>query len=82
VQGFDPQFNGLRGDAAVVQAEIARLGLAPSAADLARASDDPPHAAAVLAFARDGRGHFVYPPTTNPEAWLYDLRKLLRDSVP
>jgi len=83
VQGFHPQFIGLRGSSSSVRDELTRLGLAPPAgADSALYSPDPAHAAAVIAFARDGLGHFMYPPLTNAEAWAYDLRKLLRDSVP
>lgn len=83
VHAIDPRFVALRGPMASVTAEQARLGLAPPA-DIAESgaepqpSKDPPHASAVIAFARDDSAHFMYPPNVNAAAWARDLRKLVR----
>jgi protein SCO1/2 len=78
---FDPRMIGLRGSLASVNNEVARLGLAPLE-PVDTSTKDPAHASVVVAFARDGLAHFQYPATTNAEAWAYDLRKLLQDSIP
>jgi protein SCO1/2 len=79
---FDPRIIGLRGAPASVDREVSRLGLAPREPGDTATDAGPAHAAVVVAFSRDGLGHFRYPANTNAEAWAYDLRKLLRDSVP
>jgi protein SCO1 len=83
VRHFHPDFAALRGEKALVDGEIARLGLEPSAAVIAdSASADPAHAAAVMLFGVDGNSQFIYPANTTPEQWAYDLRKLLSVSAP
>jgi len=83
VHGFHPGFIPLRGDLASIDTALSRLGLSPRAALMSEpVTADPAHAAAVVAFAKDGRAHFLYPANTNPEMWAFDIRKLLRDSVP
>ncbi len=81
LRGFHPAFVPLTAEPDRVAAELARLRLTPPSAATVPVID-PTHAAAVVAFARDGLGHFLYPESVNPAAWAYDLRKLLRDSVP
>lgn len=83
LQGFHRDFIALRGPLSDVKAEADRLKLVPaSPEDSAGTSSGPSHASAVVAFGRDGLAHFIYPASTNPAEWAYDLRKLLRDSVP
>lgn len=80
---YHPEFIALRAPLAAVNDEVTRLKLLPaSPEDSAASAAGPTHASAVVAFGRDGLAHFVYPATTNPAEWAYDLRKLLRDSVP
>ena len=77
---FHPDFVPLRGARHAVEAEMVRLGLGvPPDVDVDTLSPDPAHASVVLGFTRDGMGRFRYPATTSPQAWAYDLRKLLAD---
>jgi protein SCO1/2 len=75
---FHRDFIALRGEKALVDAEITRLGLEPPAEVIKdSASVDPAHASAVMLFGADGIARFIYPANTTPEQWVYDLRKLL-----
>jgi len=79
VRSFHPGFIGLRAPRREVDAEVRRLGFAPPSDNSTdTTSVDPAHASAVIAFARDGLGRFIYPKDTSPNAWAYDIRKLLR----
>ena len=83
LRGFHPEFIALRGSSASVNDEVKRLKLTPaSLQDSSASAIGPAHASAVVAFGRDGFAHFIYPQSTSPAQWKYDLRKLLRDSVP
>lgn len=80
---YHPEFIALRAPLSAVNDEAARLKLLPtSPEDSVASAAGPTHASAVVAFGRDGLAHFIYPASTNPAEWAYDLRKLLRDSVP
>jgi hypothetical protein len=79
VHAIDSHFIALRGPSASINKELARLGLAPAPATGGAPSPDPPHASAVIAFARDNLGRFEYPPNVNVDGWVHDLRKLIRD---
>lgn len=79
VHAINPSFIALRGPMSSVNAEIARLGLAtPDRLAIDTTAVDPAHATAVLAFGRDNLAHFMYAESVNVEAWVHDIRKLLR----
>jgi protein SCO1 len=79
LSSFDPEFIGLTGAAAEVNAIESRLGLPASVPGAASAGGryEVGHASQVIAFTRDDSAHVVYPFGTRQSDWAHDLPRLL-----
>ena len=74
LDGFDPEFVGLRGSSASVDSIQMALGLPPAVLAEAKSGEyDVGHASPVLAFSADDRLVVRYPHGTRQEDWRHDL---------
>lgn len=74
---FDPEFIGLTGSVAELEAAQRAAGVAPAIRDTANGNYSVSHAAQVLVYSPDDSGHVVYPFGTRQSEWAADLPKLL-----
>lgn len=74
---FDPEFVGLTGSVADLEAAQRAAGVAPAIRDTAAGNYTVSHAAQVLVYSPDDSGHVVYPFGTRQSEWAADLPKLL-----
>jgi protein SCO1 len=79
VHGFDPTFIGLTASDSVVSAAEHAMELPAAIKGAANAKGEYPvgHAAAVIAFTRDGEGRVAYAPGTRQRDWAHDLPLLV-----
>lgn len=79
VKGFDPKFVALTGSDSVIAAaqQAARVPDAVKGAVDGKGGYAVGHAAAVIAYTRDGMGRVEYPPGTRQRDWAHDLPLLV-----
>lgn len=79
VHGFDPTFIGLTANDSIVAAAERAMQLPEAVKGVADAKGvyGVGHAAAVIAFTRDGEGRVAYPPGTRQREWAHDLPLLV-----
>ncbi len=81
VQAFGPQFVGLRGDAAALDALARRYRVSYSLGKPdAQGRYEVTHGSAVFVFDREGRARLVFTAKDTPAAMAQDLRRVLFDS--
>ena len=83
VKGFDPQFIGLTAPDSILNAAQQMLRVPEAVKGKPNAAGAYPvgHAAAVIAFTRDGIGRVEYPPGTRQRDWAHDLPLLVNYGV-
>lgn len=79
VKGFDPHFIGLTAADSIVAAAQRMMHVVAAVKGKPDAKGGYPvgHAAAVIAFTRDGLGRVEYPPGTRQRDWAHDLPLLV-----
>jgi len=79
VHGFDPNFIGLTASDSVITRAQHEMQLDPAIKGAVDAKGGYPvgHAAAVIAFTRDGKGRVAYLPGTRQRDWAHDLPLLV-----
>lgn len=79
VKGFDPHFVGLTASDSTIATAQRMLQLQEAVKGTAEAKGAYPvgHAAAVIAFTRDGLGRVAYAPGTRQRDWAHDLPMLV-----
>ncbi|MBE0615187.1 MAG: SCO family protein [Burkholderiales bacterium] len=81
VQAFGPQFVGLRGDAAALEALARRYRVAYALGKPdARGNYEVTHSSAVFVFDREGRARLLFSSKDTPAATAEDLRRVILDS--
>ena len=80
VKAFGPQFVGLRGDAAAIDALARRYRVTYTLGKPdAQGNYEVTHSSAVFVFDRDGRARLLFTPKNAPDAMAQDLRRLLAE---
>ena len=80
LRGFDPNFIGLTASDSILTAAQRMVRVPPAVKGAIDQNGGYPvgHAAAVIAFTRDGLGRVEYPPGTRQRDWAHDLPILVK----